>query len=70
MIDINGKKTLSWEEFTTFLVDQGMTEDVSHGFRVIKFNQSYVRDELPHQSHVDKAISHLFKHVRGKQKRK
>jgi len=60
MIDINGNNAMSWEEFTAFLVDQGMTEDVAREFDIIRFSQSPVRDEAAHQSHVEKAF--YFKH--------
>lgn len=60
MIDINGKDAMSWEEFTTFLVDQGMTEDVAREFDIIRFSISPCRDDTVHQSHVEKAF--YFKH--------
>jgi WD40 repeat protein len=59
IIDINGNNSMSWEEFTAFLVDQGMSEDVPRGFNIIKFGESQVVDEW-HQSHCEKAF--YFKH--------
>uniref|UniRef100_A0A7S0ZUV4 EF-hand domain-containing protein n=1 Tax=Noctiluca scintillans TaxID=2966 RepID=A0A7S0ZUV4_NOCSC len=57
LIDINGEGTLSWEKFTTFLVDQGMVEDIAREFNIIRFRQnSLVRDDMPHQSHMEKAF--------------
>eukprot|EP00928_Gymnodinium_smaydae_P028620 TRINITY_DN21784_c0_g2_i1.p1 TRINITY_DN21784_c0_g2~~TRINITY_DN21784_c0_g2_i1.p1 ORF type:complete len:941 (-),score=156.39 TRINITY_DN21784_c0_g2_i1:90-2621(-) len=56
MIDINGSKLMSWEDFTSFLVDQGMTKDVAKEFNIIRFSPSTViRDDIIHQSHLEKA---------------
>lgn len=61
MIDINGKDSMTWQEFTSFLVDQGMTEDVAREFNIIRFSNSACRDDkIPHQSHIEKAF--YFKH--------
>jgi len=61
MIDINGKDSMTWQEFTSFLVDQGMTEDVAREFNIIRFSNSFCRDDkIPHQSHIEKAF--YFKH--------
>mmetsp|Transcript_59487 Transcript_59487/g.128674 ORF Transcript_59487/g.128674 Transcript_59487/m.128674 type:complete len:1136 (+) Transcript_59487:181-3588(+) len=56
MIDIGGKNSLSWEEFTSFLVDQGMTEDVHREFNIIRFSRSTSRDDVAHTSYVEKAV--------------
>lgn len=56
IIDINGNNIMSWGEFTAFLVDQGMSEDVPRGFNIIRFGDSAVVDETMHQSHCEKAI--------------
>lgn len=60
MIDINGSNSLSWAEFTAFLVDQGMTDDAPREFNVIRFNISPVRDNDVLKSHCEKAV--YFKH--------
>eukprot|EP00929_Paragymnodinium_shiwhaense_P070370 TRINITY_DN35643_c0_g1_i3.p1 TRINITY_DN35643_c0_g1~~TRINITY_DN35643_c0_g1_i3.p1 ORF type:complete len:1014 (-),score=163.95 TRINITY_DN35643_c0_g1_i3:88-3000(-) len=60
MIDIQGSATLAWEDFTAFLVDQGMTDDVAREFNIIRFSRSPIRDDMIHQSHVEKAF--YFKH--------
>lgn len=60
MIDINGRRALTWEDFTTFLVDQGMLENVDKTNRLISFTSSSVRDDMIHQAHVEKAF--YFKH--------
>lgn len=61
LIDIDGSNVLDWEDFTTFLVDQGMTEDVVRQFNIIWFSRSTCQDEIsPHQSHIEKAF--YFKH--------
>mmetsp|Transcript_100313 Transcript_100313/g.284167 ORF Transcript_100313/g.284167 Transcript_100313/m.284167 type:complete len:1154 (+) Transcript_100313:239-3700(+) len=54
MIDINGNNTMSWEEFTAFLIDQYMTEDVQ--FNTIRFSDSKVRDDTVHQSYCEHAV--------------
>mmetsp|Transcript_58012 Transcript_58012/g.111881 ORF Transcript_58012/g.111881 Transcript_58012/m.111881 type:complete len:1193 (+) Transcript_58012:138-3716(+) len=58
MIDVSGSNSVSWAEFTTFLVDQGMNEDVPRKFNVISFSESpahAVRDVTGHQSYCEKA---------------
>lgn len=60
MIDIDGKDAMTWAEFTTFLVDQGMTEDIAKEFDIIRFSNSPCRDEVGHQSQIEKAF--YFKH--------
>lgn len=56
LIDINGKGTMSWGEFTSFLVDQGMTEDVAREFNIVRFSLSDCRDDTVHQSHIESAF--------------
>lgn len=45
--------THSWQEFTAFLVDQGMAEDVPQQY-IIRFSQSPLKDGNGHQSHCEK----------------
>lgn len=56
MIDVAGKESMTWEEFTAFLVDQGMAEDVPQQYNTIRFSQSPLRDDTVHQSHCEMAI--------------
>lgn len=61
IVDINGHDSMSWEEFTAFLVDQGMSENAPREFDVIRFGDSLVVDEtIAHQSSCEKAT--YFKH--------
>ena len=60
LIDFDGSNKTSWEEFTTFLVDRGMIKDVAHEFNIIKVNPSTCLEEIPHQSHIEKAF--YFEH--------
>jgi len=53
-IDIDGSKVLTWQDFTSFLVDQGMAEDAVRDFHVIMLTKSTVRDEMLHNSCIEK----------------
>ncbi|CAE7718508.1 unnamed protein product [Symbiodinium microadriaticum] len=57
-IDVDCTGNLTWEEFTAFLVDQGMAEDVPQQYNIIRFHQSPLKDGNGHQSHCEK-VSYL-----------
>eukprot|EP00397_Hematodinium_sp_SG-2012_P059384 GEMP01076038.1.p1 GENE.GEMP01076038.1~~GEMP01076038.1.p1 ORF type:complete len:266 (+),score=51.65 GEMP01076038.1:95-892(+) len=59
-IDIDGRKMLTWQDFTSFLVDQGMPADVVNDFRIIKLQRSQCRDE----SHMSGTIERIY-HLRN-----
>lgn len=56
IIDVNSQNAMSWADFSAHLVDQGMSEDIPKGFNIIKFGESSVVDQMPHQSFFDKAF--------------
>eukprot|EP00931_Biecheleriopsis_adriatica_P010284 TRINITY_DN11136_c0_g2_i1.p1 TRINITY_DN11136_c0_g2~~TRINITY_DN11136_c0_g2_i1.p1 ORF type:complete len:1153 (+),score=285.20 TRINITY_DN11136_c0_g2_i1:92-3550(+) len=56
MIDVPGKGSMTWEEFSAFLVDQGMAEDVPQQYNTIRFQPSGLQDCNGHQSHCEKAV--------------
>jgi len=57
-IDIDGCKSLTWQNFTSFLVDQvnekGMVEDAIKDFHAITLTPSPLMDELHHASSIEK----------------
>jgi len=55
-IDVDCNGSMTWEEFTAFLVDQGMAEDVPQQYNIIRFSQSPLKDGNGHQSHCEKVI--------------
>ncbi|CAJ1449792.1 unnamed protein product [Effrenium voratum] len=55
-IDVDCNGSMTWEEFTAFLVDQGMAEDVPQQYNIIRFSQSPLKDGNGHQSHCEKVV--------------
>lgn len=57
MIDIDGRGTMSWEDFTGFLMDQMKTDNLSRELNTIRFNTSPTwSDSKMHQSNIEKVF--------------
>jgi len=54
-IDFGGNNSMSWEDFTNFLVDQGMIEERVK-VNAIRFNSKPVRCDTLHTPHCEKAF--------------
>ena len=54
LIDIDGGKTMSWEELTGFIVDRGKGQDVMKEFSAIRLLKSHHQDDTPHAAHIER----------------